>query len=470
MTHPWWSALCGDDAATSQLSAHPEGTSINDAALTAARNALQSHADGEDVVVVLGRPSYAESGEVVAEAARVLAQALPKATFLPALRRGNVFGAIDMGLAPGLLPGRVSLSAGTPWFTEAWGSVPQEPGRDTAAILASMASESAVGEIAALILLGADPLNDFPDRVAAEAALSAGHFVVAVTGHPSESVDAHADVVLPCAVAHERPGTTTNIEGRVTRLGQKLTAPGFAWPDWMIAAELAAALGSDLGVSSANDLADEVHRTAPAYGGLTQDVLHSDVAHDGIVVPIVEGVRGRSNVSPIDPVALPGVESVERQGAPPRVGLAGGDGSVDERTTSSSNRPPLISGIDAAGNGAAHIQPADSYALRLVATRRLYDAGSSVTGSPSLTPLVPALSARANPYDLDRLGATTGDHVRVRSARGELVLPAHADEGVPRGVVAIDFNVPGGATSSGNAVATIIDSRSPVTDVRLESV
>ncbi len=105
-----------------------------------------------------------------------------------------------------------------------------------------------------------------------------------------------------------------------------------------------------------------------------------------------------------------------------------------------------------------------------MAGRRLYDAGSSVTGSPSLTPLVPALVARANPYDLDRLGATTGDRVKVRSARGELTLPAEADAGVPRGVVAIDFNVPGGESAPGNAVATLIDSRAPVTDVRLESV
>jgi anaerobic selenocysteine-containing dehydrogenase len=105
-----------------------------------------------------------------------------------------------------------------------------------------------------------------------------------------------------------------------------------------------------------------------------------------------------------------------------------------------------------------------------VATRRLYDAGSSVTGSPSLTPLVRQLVARANPYDLDRLGATTGDRVRVRSARGELVLPAEAESGIPRGAVAIDFNVPLGPDSPGNAVATLIDSREPVTDVRLESV
>jgi NADH-quinone oxidoreductase subunit G len=416
----------------------------------------------------------------VAAAARVLARELPKATFLPALRRGNVFGALDMGLAPGLLPGRVSLEAGRAWFAAAWGAVPAATGRDTAGILASMAGESADAgpAVTSLILLGADPLSDFPDRAVAEKAMAAGHFIVAVTGHPSESVDTYADVVLPCAVAHERPGTTTNIEGRVSRLGQKLTAPGFAWPDWMIATELAAALGQDLGVSSANDLADEVQVTAPAYIGLTQAVLHSDAAHDGILLPIVAGAAPHAGVEPIDPIALPGVESVERQGAPPRSGSAGGDGSVHARVAALGAPPALLSGVpltNGDGTGTdfgdkAHVAPADSYALRLVATRRLYDAGSSVTGSPSLTPLVPTLVARANPYDLDRLGAKTGDRVRLRSLRGELVLPAEEDPAVPRGAVAVDFNVPVGSEMPGNAVATLIDSRNPVTDVRMESV
>ena len=104
-----------------------------------------------------------------------------------------------------------------------------------------------------------------------------------------------------------------------------------------------------------------------------------------------------------------------------------------------------------------------------MAVRRLYDAGSSVTGSPSLTPLVPALVARANPYDLDRLGAVTGDRVKVRSARGELILAAESDEGVARGVVAIDFNLPGGESAPGNAAATLIDSR-PAGDRRATGV
>jgi NADH-quinone oxidoreductase subunit G len=488
-------ALTGDDAAASALGTHPEGNALTPGALDAARQVLAGHPGGEGVVIVAGRPSYAESGEVTAQALRALAAALPNARFLPALRRGNVFGALDMGLAPGLLPGRVTLEAGREHFAARWGSVPAARGLDTAGILASMVGEREArtevesdgdnedenendtgagtgrgeGRVRAVILLGADPLSDFPDHTLATEALSSGHFVVAVTGHPSQSVDAHADVVLPCAVAHERYGTTTNLEGRVSRLGPKLTAPGFAWADWMIAAELAAALGSDLGPRNVNELADELARTAPAYAGLTEDVLNSDAAHDGILVPLEEGAPRRVDVEPIDPMALPGIESVERQGAPPRVGTGARNPALPQSATRG-NLPPLLSGIGSGGRERLAIPMPNAYALRLVAGRRLYDAGSSVTGSPSLTPLVPVLVARANPYDLDRLGAETGDPVKVRSARGELTLPAQADDRVPRGVLAIDFNVPGGQSAPGNAVATLIDSRLPVTDVRLESV
>ena len=83
----------------------------------AARGALARAGDGgEGVVVVIGRPSLAEDGALVAEAAAAMAEAWPRARFLPALRRGNVMGALDMGLAPGLLPGRVSLDEGRAWY------------------------------------------------------------------------------------------------------------------------------------------------------------------------------------------------------------------------------------------------------------------------------------------------------------------------------------------------------------------
>jgi NADH-quinone oxidoreductase subunit G len=85
-------ALCGDAAAVTELATHPEGSAVPDHVLRAAQATVRAHADGEGVVIVVGRPSYAESGDVVAQAARSLAEALPKATFLPAWRRGSYRG------------------------------------------------------------------------------------------------------------------------------------------------------------------------------------------------------------------------------------------------------------------------------------------------------------------------------------------------------------------------------------------
>jgi NADH-quinone oxidoreductase subunit G len=465
-------AVTGDSAAAKALGSHPEGAAATSDRVEAAASLLQEagKGSGEGIVIVLGRPSLGEQPDGVAEAAQALAAAWPAARFLPALRRGNVFGALDMGLAPGLLPGRVSLAAGASWFEQAWGAVPAQTGRDTTGIFTSLAGEGATGSdarIRTLVLLGAEPLADYPDRTLAERALGGAEFVIAVAGHHSPSLE-HADVVLPAAVAHERPGSTTNIEGRVTRLGQKLTAPGFAWPDWMIATELAEALDHDLGVRSATELFEEIERLAPAYRGLDQELL--DASGDGVVVPVGDRRGPVHAVEPIDPVALPGVESVERQGAPLRVGYAepaGGPSEESSEAEETVSAPALLDATDLHAQGAASPVP-DSYSLRLVSGRQLYDAGSSVTESASLGALVPTLVAGANPYDLDRLGLATGDLVRLRTARGTLELPAKAEPRIPRGVVSVDFNVP---TPSGSAgAAELIDATAPVNDVRVESV
>src|SRR5690606_4748616 len=126
--------------------------------------------------VVVGRGSLAESAAVTAEAAALLHEARPEALFLPAPRRGNVMGAIDMGLAPGLLPGRVRLDDGRDWFGAAWGQVPTEVGLDATGILTAAAE----GRIDALVLLGADPLSDFPDADLAARALAGARSIIAL--------------------------------------------------------------------------------------------------------------------------------------------------------------------------------------------------------------------------------------------------------------------------------------------------
>jgi anaerobic selenocysteine-containing dehydrogenase len=109
------------------------------------------------------------------------------------------------------------------------------------------------------------------------------------------------------------------------------------------------------------------------------------------------------------------------------------------------------------------LAPLDAYSLRLVSSRTLYDAAVMTQASPALAGLAPPARLRANPYDLDRLGVTTGGQVRVVSARAAFVLPVEADPGVPRGAAWLGFHQPDGGA------AALIDSGEPVTDVRLET-
>ncbi len=227
------------------------------------------------VVVVLGRSSVAESAEAAAEVASVLADRVPHAKFLVAARRGNVRGALDMGLSPGLLPGR-SLSADpTPALAAVWGELPPEPGHDAAGILAA----AAAGDIDVLFLLGADPLTDFPDSVLARLGVAGARTVVAVDTFLNQST-IEADIFLPAAAFGEKSGTTTNFEGRVSELSELVTAPGSSRPDWMIAAELAMLCDADLGFVSVSEITAEIAAVCETHA----EAMGSPVDGDGVLV------------------------------------------------------------------------------------------------------------------------------------------------------------------------------------------
>ena len=106
-----------------------------------------------------------------------------------------------------------------------------------------------------------------------------------------------------------------------------------------------------------------------------------------------------------------------------------------------------------------------------MASRTLYDGGTQVVASPALDELRPDAVAYVNPYDLDRLGVTTGDEVRLRSPKASLVIEVKADEGTLRGTVAMEFaTIVLGSEVHTNAVASLIDAGTLVTDVRMESL
>jgi len=431
-------------------------------------------AAGEPVTVILGRQSIAESDAFAADAASALLAGLPGVTFLPAVRRSNVRGALDMGLAPGFLPGRVTLDDGRDWFEQVWATTPATTGLDATGILTA----AAAGSIEVLILLGADPLADFPDRDLAARALAAVPTIISCDLFLTESTEL-AHIVLPAAGHAEKDGTTTNIEGRVTRLGQRVTPPGTARADWMIAAELAFQLGSDLMLESADDIWDEIVTLAPAYRDLEVEALEGFVAGDGVLVPFptlrAAAYGGNGDAPPADAAGATDDNAEDETDAAAvsvapdpdaeddaPADAAGGSGDADEPDPVVDDNPaPDVFRL--VPSAAIEPAPLDAYALRLVASRKLYDDGTLVQQSPSLAPLVPGTVLRINGYDFARLGVAVGAQVRVKTPKGQAMVEIQVDEGVPRGVAAVHVNQPG------LAVTSLLDATARVTDLRVDS-
>jgi NADH-quinone oxidoreductase subunit G len=312
-----------------------------------------------DVVVVAGRGNLAESEAVATAAVRAVLDAVPGARVLPALRRGNVVGALQLGLAPA------------------------DADHDALATL-RLAAE---GKLDLLVLLGADPIDDCPDADLARRALAGAGRVVSIDTFPSASTKL-ADVVLPAAAFAEQSGTTTNIEGRVTRVTQKVTAHGTSRADWMIAAELALLLGHDIGVTSPEGGTAAIAAGVPAFAPVTTEALDAHPA--GVLI------------------------------APPESALP---------AASSEHGPP---------NG---------YDYRLVVSRKLYDRAVNTAMSPSLAPLAPGATAHLHPADFDKVGVAVGTEVSLVGAKGSVVLPLLPNADVPRGVLWAPFNQPGANVS-----------------------
>ncbi|MFN0088958.1 MAG: NADH-quinone oxidoreductase subunit NuoG [Acidimicrobiales bacterium] len=366
------------------------------------------------LTVVLGRTSITDDPAAIVEAAAVLAEARPDARFLSALTRGNVHGALDMGLSPGLLPGRVSLDEGRAWFTGRWPRVPSGPGLPAAGILAA----AALGQIDVLILLGVDPVADFPDRGVAERALERAGLVVAVDLFLTES-SGRAHVVLPAAGFAEAEGSFTNLEGRISPLRQRVTPPGTARADWMIAAELARRLEADLGLESSTQIWSEIEAVSALHAGITAEMI--EAGREGVLAPLA------------DPSGAPDPAAT---GRPAMVGF---------RFEPAAPPPPL-----------------ETYSLRLTALRRMYDAAVSTQRSPSLAGLAEPTVFRLNPEDFARLGAAPGEVVRVKSRAGAIEAAAMPDPAVAAGAATVVLNLPD------NEVNRLLDAERAITDIRVE--
>jgi NADH-quinone oxidoreductase subunit G len=394
--HPRATGL--DDRASLKLTYRPGGgfALLDDIADGKHHPEVRHALSAEKVVALVGQASFADGPKLAESVAAHVRNKAGSARILPLGRRGNLFGALDMGLAPDLLPGRVGDDeAGRSALAAYWGEIPADRGKDTRAMLDGLDS----GEIRFLLLVGADPVRDVPDPRQASMALESAEYVVSIDLVLNDS-NRDADVILPAAGFAEKEGTVTNIEGRVQKVNMIAPEPGQSRPDWAILDDLSEHAGRPIGLSNAESIAKEIAEVAPAYTGVTWDLLEWE-ARDGAVVPM----SGSSALSHI-PVALKG---------------------------DSAPSAPLV----------------------LHVARTLYDDGVMLRHSPFLHHLAPGPVAHLNPEDAKKAGAQEGHTVKVVTNHGEGEFTAVLDEGTPSGVVFVPFNQPGAGTLGTEAVVHV---------------
>ena len=304
------------------------------------------------VVVVVGRPNLAENEVFTLQALAEVFGVVPNAKVLPVLRRGNVRGAVAAGLTP----------------------------QNNAGDAIDSLNAAAAGKIECLVLLGSDPMSDVADAGLVQRALAQVKNLISIDTMINSS-NRNADIVLPAAAYGEKNGTTTNLEGRVSNVAQKITPRGTSRPDWMIATELSIALGVDIGVSSLEDLNQKLVSSVSAFA--------------------------------------PSADAKSTHG----------DGVLMTRET-----PVTISGSQ------TKAVDRNAYNYRLIVSRTMYDTAQSTVASPSLVGIINDSAIYVHPLDLARIGVVEGTNVRVGAEGTNVVIAIRAHNGVHRGTAWLPFN------------------------------
>ncbi|MGH8946637.1 MAG: NADH-quinone oxidoreductase subunit NuoG [Acidimicrobiia bacterium] len=395
VVHPWANGL--DDRATHKLVYRPgAGFDLLTEIVGGRHHEVVSALEAKKVVALVGLACHADAPQLAEAVAALVRERAGLARLLPLSGRANTYGALDMGLAPDLLPGRIAIDgAGHDRLYEVWGEIPTLPGRGSEEILSGLVE----GDLRGLLLVGSDPARDVIRPGLAQAGIEAVEYLVSIDLFLHHS-NRGADVVLPALGYAEKEGTVTNVEGRVQKLNRIRPGPGQAREDWAILEDIALRMGSPLDLAEAEEIAKEISAVAPAYDGITWDYLEWE-ARDGAVVPL-EGSPPLSHI----PVSL----------------VTG-------------NRP---------GPG-----------LGLHVSRVMYDDGVRLRHCPALHSLAPGPIAVLHPDDADSLGVSSGDRVRLSTDQGEGAASVVVDRAAIPRTVRVPFNQPDGPRLGAAAVVSL---------------
>jgi formate dehydrogenase alpha subunit len=325
----------------------------------------------------------------------------------PLRGQNNVQGSCDMGCLPNLLPGyqRIDDQAAREKFEKAWGAkLDPKPGLT----LVEMMHAAARGDIKGLYIMGENPALSDPDSQHVCEALKKLDFLVVQDIFMTETAR-FAHVVLPAACFAEKDGTVTNTERRVQLMRQVVQAPGTAWPDWRILAEVMSRMGVKENYSSTAEVMKEISGLVPSYAGITHERLDKN------------GIQW-----PCPTLDHPGTPILHR-----------------EKFTRGRGKFHAIAFMPPAE------LPDKEFPLVLTTGRILqhYHTGTMTRRSPGLNLMVKGPYAEINPADAETAGVKAGEVLSVASRRGKICVEARVTKRVPPGTLFIPFHFCEGAAN-----------------------
>ena len=320
----------------------------------------------------------------------------------PLRGQNNVQGASDVGLIPMSFPDyvRVDNPEAHARFEELWGTtLDSKPGLTVVEIM----DAARAGTITGMYVEGENPAMSDPDSHHSRQGLAKLEHLVVQDIFMTETAYL-ADVILPASTHAEKLGTFTNTD-RLVQIGRPaLTPPGEAKQDLWIIQEIGKRLGLPWDYAGPEEVFNEMRQAMHSIAGITWDRLEQE----GAVT------------YPCEHEGDPGEEVIFHDTFP---------------------RPTGRAKLVPADIIPAAERPDAEYPMVLITGRMLehWHTGSMTRRTDVLDAIEPVPNASLHPLDMDALGIAAGDIITVASRRGEIVLMARADDGIPRGSIFIAF-------------------------------
>ncbi|KNZ33722.1 MAG: nitrate reductase [Methylibium sp. NZG] len=309
-------------------------------------------------------------------------------------------------------------------------AVPSKPGKSAV----EMFQAAADGEIRALWIACTNPAQSMPDQATVRRALARCEFVVVQEAFATTATCAYADLLLPATTWGEKDGTVTNSERRISRVRPAVAAPGAARHDWAIGIDVARRLETRLNAAAATRAAASAVGGASGAPAVVSHPRRTDGASlfafddaESVWNEHRESTRGRD-------LDITGLSYAALDAAPQQWPMREGDAVGRARL--------YEDGRFATADGRARFtapayrpvsEPRDARFPISLTSGRLRDQWHGMSRTGTLGRLFGHAAEpciEMHPQELARRKWAAGDLVRVRSRRGELVLPVQPSDRV----------------------------------------